>query len=148
LPPAQVPEAHFLKGSYFTLSGRPPFKRLIYPVPVPGGLGTHVTLDLAGQVRFGPDTEVVAGLDYSVDIRRAESFYAAIRRYYPALRDGSLQPGYAGIRPRVGPPGTLSDFMIEGPASHGVPGLINLFGIESPGLTAALAIADRVAELA
>jgi L-2-hydroxyglutarate oxidase LhgO len=146
LPPTQIPPSHFLKGNYFTLAGRPPFARLIYPVPVPGGAGTHVTIDLAGQVRFGPDTQPVETLDYAVDPARADSFYAAIRRYYPGLRDGALQPGYAGIRPRLGTDARAArDFLIQGPAEHGVPGLVNLFGIESPGLTASLAIAEAVA---
>jgi L-2-hydroxyglutarate oxidase LhgO len=147
LDPATVPPGYYLKGNYFTLPGRSPFRHLIYPAPVVGGLGTHVTLDLGGQVRFGPDTEPTAGLDYRVDPARAESFYAAIRRYYPALRDGTLNPGYAGIRPKLGKPGDVADFMIQGPAAHGIPGLINLYGIESPGLTASLAIADHVAAL-
>ena len=140
-----IPPGYFLKGNYFTLSGRPPFRHLIYPAPVVGGLGTHVTLDIGGQVRFGPDTEQVTDLDYTVDPARAESFYLGIRRYYPALPDGSLNPGYAGIRPKLGTPGEEADFMIQGPAEHGVPGLVNLYGIESPGLTASLAIADAVA---
>ena len=146
LAAAHIPAGHLLKGNYFTLAGRPPFSRLIYPVPVPGGAGTHVTIDLAGQVRFGPDTEPVESLDYAVDPARALSFYAAVRRYFPALRDGALQPGYAGIRPKLGAPGAALDFVIQGPAVHGVPGLVNLFGIESPGLTASLALADLVAE--
>ena len=146
LPPARIPPGHYLKGNYFTLPGRPPFSRLIYPVPVPGGAGTHVTIDLGGQVRFGPDTQPIDRLDYDVDPRRADSFYAAVRRYFPRLRDGALQPGYAGIRPRLGADARDAwDFVIQGPAEHGVPGLVNLFGIESPGLTASLAIADAVA---
>ena len=145
LPPAQIPPGHFLKGNYFTLAGKPPFSHLIYPVPVPGGAGTHVTIDLAGQVRFGPDTEPVETLDYAVEPRRADSFYAAVRRYYPGLRDGALQPGYAGIRPRLGADARAAwDFVLQGPAAHGVPGLVNLFGIESPGLTASLAIGEAV----
>lgn len=151
LDPASVPPGYFLKGNYFTLSGRAPFRHLIYPAPVVGGLGTHVTLDLGGQVRFGPDTEPVqettGPFDYAVDPGRAESFYAAIRRYYPALKDGSLDPGYAGIRPKLGRPGEDADFMIQGPSAHGVPGLVNLYGIESPGLTASLPVADAVAAL-
>lgn len=146
LPPELLPGSYLLKGNYFTLSGKPPFSRLIYPVPVPGGAGTHVTLDLAGQVRFGPDTEAVTGFDYRVDPARAASFYAAIRRYYPQLPDGALQPGYAGIRPKLGHPGSDGDFLLQGPAEHGISGLVNLFGIESPGLTASLAIAEQVAE--
>ncbi|MBW8269476.1 NAD(P)/FAD-dependent oxidoreductase [Caldovatus aquaticus] len=150
MPAAQVPREYFAKGNYFTLSGvRAPFSRLIYPVPVPGGLGTHLTLDLAGQARFGPDVEWVERLDYAVDPRRAESFYAAIRRWWPELPDGALQPGYAGIRPKIVPPGAPpQDFVVQGRAAHGVPGLVNLFGIESPGLTASLALAEHVLRVA
>ena len=118
-------------------------------MPVPGGLGTHLTLDLAGQARFGPDVEWIETIDYRVDPRRGDSFYAAIRRYWPALPDDALQPAYSGVRPKIVPPGAPGqDFWIEGPRDHGVPGLVNLFGIESPGLTASLAIADHVKELA
>jgi L-2-hydroxyglutarate oxidase LhgO len=142
---AFVPPLHLAKGHYFTLAGRSPFTRLIYPMPDPAGLGVHVTLDLAGRARFGPDVEWIDRLDYDVDERRAVSFYAAIRRYYPDLRDGALQPAYTGIRPKLqaagGPP---EDFVIQGPDIHGIPGLVNLFGIESPGLTASLALADEV----
>ena len=145
MPPALVPDAYLAKGSYFALSGRAPFSRLIYPVPVPGGLGVHLTIDLGGQARFGPDVEWVQTLDYTVDPRRADRFYAAVRRYWPGLPDGALQPGYAGIRPKIVPPGAAGqDFVIQGPREHGVPGLVNLFGIESPGLTASLALADAV----
>jgi L-2-hydroxyglutarate oxidase LhgO len=148
MPADRVPTPYYAKGSYFTLSGRSPFARLIYPVPVPGGLGTHSTIDMAGQARFGPDVEWVDGIDYAIDPRRGDSFYAAIRRYWPALRDGALQPGYTGIRPKIVPPAVaVQDFVVQGPADHGVAGLVNLFGIESPGLTASLAIADHVAEL-
>jgi L-2-hydroxyglutarate oxidase LhgO len=148
LAPAHIPAGHLLKGNYFTLPGKPPFRRLIYPVPVPGGAGTHVTVDLAGQVRFGPDTEPVGRLDYAVDPRRADSFYASIRRYYPGLRDGALQPGYAGIRPRLGADSHAAwDFVIQGPSTHGIRGLVNLFGIESPGLTASLALAEATAQV-
>ena len=144
-----VPPAYFAKGSYFSLTGRSPFSRLIYPVPVPGGLGTHLTLDLAGNARFGPDIEWVDKIDYSVDPRRALNFYASIRRYWPGLRDGSLHPSYSGIRPKIVPPNVAhQDFLIQGPAQHGISGMINLFGIESPGLTASLAIAKYVAGLA
>ncbi|WP_371717012.1 NAD(P)/FAD-dependent oxidoreductase [Ancylobacter sp. TS-1] len=147
IPAEAVPDAWFCKGSYFTLSGRAPFSRLVYPVPEQAGLGVHLTLDLGGQARFGPDTEWVDGLDYAVDPARGEKFYAAIRRYWPALPDGALNPAYAGIRPKIVPAGApAADFRIDGPAEHGVPGLVQLFGIESPGLTASLAIADRVAE--
>jgi L-2-hydroxyglutarate oxidase LhgO len=143
-----VPRAHYARGHYFTLSGRPRFQRLIYPVPQPGGLGVHLTLDLQGQARFGPDVQWVDGIDYSVDPKRADAFYSEVRRYWPALPDGALQPGYAGIRPKLaGPEAPNLDFRIDGPAQHGVPGLVNLLGIESPGLTASLAIGDLVAEV-
>lgn len=149
IAPAALPRAYYSKGSYFTLAGRAPFSRLIYPVPEPGGLGVHLTLDLAGQARFGPDVEWVDQPDYPVDGRRAERFYAVIRRYWPALRDDSLAPGYAGIRPKIsGPDEAAADFRIDDFNVHQVPGLINLFGIESPGLTASLAIADEVGQLA
>ncbi len=142
----RIPGAWWAKGNYFTLAGRQPFARLIYPVPVPGGLGTHLTLDLAGQARFGPDVEWVEEIDYQVDPRRGDSFYAAIRRYWPDLPDGALQPAYSGVRPKIVPPGAPGqDFMIEGPRDHGVAGVVNLFGIESPGLTSSLAIAEHVA---
>jgi L-2-hydroxyglutarate oxidase LhgO len=150
MPKAKVPPTYPAKGNYFTLSGRAPFKRLIYPVPVPGGLGVHLTLDLGGQARFGPDVEWINWdrVNYDVDPRRGELFYAAIRRYWPGLEDGRLQPGYAGIRPKLSQKGApADDFLLQGPADHGVPGLVNLFGIESPGLTASLAIADRVAAM-
>jgi L-2-hydroxyglutarate oxidase LhgO len=148
LDPARVPRAYLAKGNYYGLAGRSPFAHLIYPVPVPGGLGTHVTLDLAGRARFGPDVEWVETRDYRVDPARADSFYAAIRRYWPDLPDGALQPDYAGIRPKIAGPGApAADFVIEGPRDHGIAGLVNLFGIESPGLTASLAIADHVATL-
>jgi L-2-hydroxyglutarate oxidase LhgO len=145
MPASRVPTAHYAKGSYFTLSGRSPFSRLIYPVPVPGGLGVHLTIDLGGQARFGPDVEWIDGIDYTVDPHRADGFYAAVRRYWPDLKDGALQPGYAGIRPKIVPKGAPGqDFVVQGPQTHGLPGLINLFGIESPGLTASLALADHV----
>jgi len=144
-PADRVPRELYAKGNYYSLAGRPPFSRLIYPVPDAGGLGVHVTLDLAGQARFGPDVEWVERISYEVDPRRAERFYAAIRRYWPGLPDGALAPGYAGIRPKIsGPQEPAADFVIQGPAEHGVPGLINLFGIESPGLTASLALAEQV----
>lgn len=147
-PAELVPTAYYAKGNYYMLAGRSPFHHLIYPVPEQAGLGVHVTLDLSGQARFGPDVEWVTQIDYSVDPRRAENFYAAIRRYWPALPDGALQPGYAGIRPKLQGPGKAAvDFMIQGPAHHGIHGLVHLFGIESPGLTAALAIAAYVASL-
>jgi L-2-hydroxyglutarate oxidase LhgO len=141
-----IPPAYFCRGVYFTLAGRAPFRRLIYPVPVAGGLGVHVTLDLAGQARFGPDVEWISSVDYTVDAARGEAFYDAVRTYWPALRDGSLQPGYAGIRPKIsGPADPAADFVVQGPEAHGVPGLVNLYGIESPGLTASLPLADEVA---
>ncbi|HEY8289040.1 MAG TPA: NAD(P)/FAD-dependent oxidoreductase [Acetobacteraceae bacterium] len=145
----RVPTAYYAKGNYFTLSGRSPFSRLIYPVPVPGGLGVHLTVDLGGQARFGPDVQWIDTIDYTVDPARSESFYAAVRKYWPGLKDGALQPGYAGIRPKIVPRGAPGqDFVVQGPQTHGVAGLINLFGIESPGLTASLAIADHVLEVA
>jgi L-2-hydroxyglutarate oxidase LhgO len=145
VPPETIPPAYFCRGVYFTLSGQTPFRHLIYPVPVPGGLGVHITLDLAGQARFGPDVEWVDEVDYSVDPRRGDAFYAAVRRYWPGLRDGALQPGYAGIRPKISGPGEpAADFVVQGPPAHGVPGLVNLYGVESPGLTASLALADHV----
>jgi len=145
LAPAFRPRAWFAKGTYFTLAGRAPFSRLIYPVPEPGGLGVHLTLDLAGQARFGPDVEWVEAPDYSVDPARAERFYGAVRTYWPGLRDGQLLPGYVGVRPKLSGPGApAADFRIDGPAEHGIEGLINLFGLESPGLTASLALADAV----
>ena len=148
MPPDRVPAAYYAKGNYFTCAGRSPFSRLIYPVPVPGGLGTHLTLDLAGQARFGPDVEWVTAIDYDVDPGRGSLFYDAIRRYWPDLPDGLLQPGYSGIRPKIVPPEVaVQDFVVQGPANHGVAGLVNLFGIESPGLTAALALADHVRPL-
>jgi L-2-hydroxyglutarate oxidase LhgO len=149
-PPAHVPPAYYAKGNYFGLSGvRAPFSQLIYPVPTPGGLGVHLTLDLAGAARFGPDVEWIEAPDYTVDPARADGFYAAIRRYWPGLPDGALVPAYAGIRPKTVPTGGgRQDFRIDGPAAHGIPGIIQLFGIESPGLTSALAIADHVGDIA
>lgn len=146
LPSEHVPQAYFAKGSYFTLSGRSPFSHLIYPVPETAGLGVHLTLDLGGQARFGPDVQWVDDVqDLQVDSARGEAFYAEVRRYWPALADGALQPAYAGMRPKIsGPSAVAADFVIQGPAAHGVPGLVNLFGIESPGLTSALAIAETV----
>ncbi len=145
VPPASIPPAYFCRGVYFTLSGRTPFRHLIYPVPMLGGLGVHITLDLAGQARFGPDVEWIDSVDYAVDPRRGDAFYAAVRRYWPGLRDGALQPGYAGIRPKIsGPDEPAADFVVQGRAEHGIPGLVNLYGIESPGLTASLPLADEV----
>jgi L-2-hydroxyglutarate oxidase LhgO len=148
MPAALVPQAYLAKGNYFSCSARAPFSRLVYPVPEPGGLGVHLTLDLAGQARFGPDVEWIDRVDYAVDPARAERFYPAIRRYWPGLPDGALLPSYSGIRPKIVPPAVaVQDFMIQGPRDHGLAGLVNLFGIESPGLTASLAIADEVAAL-
>lgn len=147
LDPATVPPRYFAKGNYFSLAGRAPFTRLIYPAPELAGLGVHLTLDLGGQAKFGPDVEWVDGLDYAVDPARCEGFYAAVRTYWPGLADAALTPAYAGIRPKLQAPGEpAADFVIQGPADHGVPGLVNLYGIESPGLTASLAIADAVVE--
>jgi L-2-hydroxyglutarate oxidase LhgO len=143
MPADKIPPRHLAKGNYFSLSGRSPFSRLIYPMPTPGGLGVHLTLDLAGQAKFGPDVEWVDEIDYDVDPGRAPSFYAAIRTYWPDLPEGALQPGYAGVRPKIARPGgSTTDFLLQTEKEHGVAGLINLFGIESPGLTASLAIAD------
>jgi L-2-hydroxyglutarate oxidase LhgO len=147
-PAAKAPPEHYAKGNYYTLARRAPFSRLVYPVPEPGGLGVHVTLDLGGRARFGPDVEWVESIDYRVDPARAERFYAAIRRYWPALPDGALEPGYAGIRPKISARGEpAADFVVQGPREHGVPNLVQLFGIESPGLTASLALADDAAAL-
>ena len=149
MPIELIPCAYLAKGNYFSCSVRAPFSRLIYPVPEPGGLGVHLTLDMAGQARFGPDVEWVEAIDYAVDPARAERFYPAIRKYWPTLPDGALMPSYSGIRPKIVPPAVATqDFLIQGPRTHGVSGLINLFGIESPGLTSSLAIADHVGELA
>jgi L-2-hydroxyglutarate oxidase LhgO len=140
-----VPRELYAKGNYYSLARRSPFSRLVYPVPEPGGLGVHVTIDLAGQARFGPDVEWVERIDYAVDPARAERFYAAIRRYWPGLPDRALLPGYSGIRPKTAGPGEPApDFQVQGPALHGIPGLVHLFGIESPGLTSSLALADIV----
>lgn len=152
LDPAHVPQARFAKGNYFALAGRAPFSRLIYPVPEKAGLGIHLTLDMGGQARFGPDVEWIepenGHIDYTVDPRRGEAFHAAVRRYWPALADGALRPAYAGVRPKIhGPDEPAADFRISGPGEHGLAGLVNLFGIESPGLTASLAIAEEVAAL-
>ncbi len=150
VPAETIPPRFYAKGHYFTLTGKSPFNRLIYPVPVPGGLGTHSTRDLGGQIKFGPDVEWVAEPNYNIDPARAEQFYASIRLFWPDLPDGALQPGYVGVRPKLsGPEGGKygSDFLIQGPAEHGVSGLVNLYGIESPGLTASLAIGDYVAGL-
>ncbi|MGF6781377.1 NAD(P)/FAD-dependent oxidoreductase [Paraburkholderia sp. GAS334] len=148
LLPEHVPPRYFAKGSYFTCTSRVPFSHLVYPVPEPGGLGLHLTLDLAGQARFGPNVEWIEAIDYAVDPRGSEAFYSAVRRYWPGLPENALQPGYAGIRPKiVGRGEPAADFRIDGTSTHGVQGLVNLFGIESPGLTASLAIAARVVAL-
>lgn len=149
MPPENIPRQFFARGCYFSMARKSPFSRLVYPVPVDGGLGVHLTLDMGGAARFGPDVEWIERLDHTVDSARADAFYEEIRRYWPALEDGALQPAYAGVRPKVSGPGEPpADFMIEGPRDHGVAGLVNLFGIESPGLTASLAIAGHVAALA
>jgi L-2-hydroxyglutarate oxidase LhgO len=148
VPKETIPPCYYAKGNYYSLLGKAPFKRPIYPVPEKAGLGVHVTVDLGGQIRFGPDVEWIDGLNYDVDPARADAFYSAVRAYYPDLPDGAIQPGYSGIRPKLQAPGEAArDFMVQGPNEHGIPGLINLYGIESPGLTASLAIADRVALL-
>ena len=145
-----VPQARFSKGSYFALAGRAPFSRLVYPLPQDAWLGVHLTLDLGGQARFGPDAQWldVAGadaIDYSVDPARAGAFYADVRRYWPGLPDGALHPAYSGVRPKIHGPGEPApDFCVQGPREHGVTGLVNLFGIESPGLTSCLALTDEV----
>jgi L-2-hydroxyglutarate oxidase LhgO len=150
LPLAHAKPPRFAKGSYFTLAGRSPFRHLVYPAPVDAWLGVHVTIDLGGQAKFGPDFEWLhttdpAQIDYAVDPARAAAFEVAIRRYWPGLPDGALQPGYSGVRPKIHGPGEAApDFRIDGPAQHGLPGIVNLLGIESPGLTASLAIAEAV----
>nr|WP_295977925.1 NAD(P)/FAD-dependent oxidoreductase [uncultured Agrobacterium sp.] len=146
LPAHAIPQPRFAKGSYFSLTGKSPFSRLIYPAPHTHGLGVHLTLDLAGQARFGPDVEWVESIDYAVNPRRMEGFGEAIRRYWPGLPEDALIPAYSGIRPKIsGPDEPAMDFRIDGPETHGLAGLVNLFGIESPGLTASLAIAAEVA---
>jgi L-2-hydroxyglutarate oxidase LhgO len=153
LPSQHLPPIHWARGHYFACPGKPAFTRLIYPMPDEAGLGVHVTLDLGGQMRFGPDVQWIERTalgeeDYRVDPERAAPFAAAIRRYWPALPDGALQPAYAGIRPKLSGPGEpAADFRIEGPAQHGVAGVVQLFGIESPGLTASLAIGQHVAAM-
>lgn len=143
-----IPPLYFAKGNYFSALGKAPFSHLIYPVPVDAGLGVHLTLDLNGQMRFGPDVEWIEAIDYHVDPRRGDDFYAAIRNYWPDLPDGALQPTYSGIRPKLGGSGSpTADFCISAPKDHGIAGLINLFGIESPGLTSSLAIASYVNQL-
>jgi len=144
-PQDRIPPLRLARGVYFSLPGRSPFSRLIYPVPVDGGLGVHLTLDLGGGARFGPDVEWIDHVDYTVDPGRAGAFYGEIRRYWPHLGDGALQPAYAGVRPKLSGPGEpAADFLLQGPADHGFGPIVNLFGIESPGLTSSLAIADHV----
>jgi L-2-hydroxyglutarate oxidase LhgO len=144
-PEERVPPLFLAKGNYFSYAGKPPFTRLIYPVPIAGGLGVHVTLDLAGRMRFGPDVEWVESENYVVDPARAAAFYARIRTYWPGLPEGGLQPDYSGIRPKITGPGQpQADFYIDTPAEHSVPGLVQMFGIESPGLTSSLSLADYV----
>jgi L-2-hydroxyglutarate oxidase LhgO len=150
LDPAHIPRAYFAKGNYFSLSGKSPFRHLIYPIPEPGGLGVHLTLDMAGQAKFGPDVEWLdieaeAEVDYSVDPRRGDGFYAAVRRYWPGLKDGALMPDYSGVRAKIVPPGSpAGDFVFDCPSTHGLAGLYNLYGFESPGLTSSLAIAKHL----
>lgn len=149
-PEQHQPSAHYAKGNYYALSGPAPFSRLIYPLPEPGGLGVHLTLDLGGQARFGPDVEWLStrnpeDLDYRVDPRRADGFYAEVRKYWPELSDTALQPAYSGVRPKIsGADDPAADFLLQGPQIHGLSGLLNLFGIESPGLTSSLAIAEAM----
>lgn len=148
IPSKAIPKDHLAKGVYFVLAGKAPFSKLVYPVPELAGLGIHLTFDLAGRARFGPDVEWVERVDYSVDPARSESFYASIRRYWPGLPDGALAPGYAGVRAKIQGPGEPArDFLAMGPKDHGVAGLVNLFGIESPGLTSSMAIAEHVADV-
>lgn len=153
LAPDRIPRLTLAKGNYFSCATRPVFSRLIYPAPVDGGLGVHVTLDLGGRMRFGPDVEWLTttnpdAVDYTVNPARADAFYAAIRRYWPGLSDNAIIPDYSGVRPKLSGPGEpAADFRIDGPAAHGIPGLVNLFGIESPGLTSSLAIAEDVKRL-
>jgi L-2-hydroxyglutarate oxidase LhgO len=148
IPPAAIPQIRFARGVYFTLRGAQPFGRLIYPMPDATTLGVHVTLDLAGRARFGPDIEWIEGIDYAVDPGRAALFAAAIRSYWPGLPEDALEPGYAGIRPKLQAPGEPPrDFLIQGPQHHGVPGYVALYGIESPGLTSSLAIGEMVREI-
>jgi L-2-hydroxyglutarate oxidase LhgO len=146
LAPAHVPQAFYAKGNYFSLTGKSPFSHLIYPLPSEAGLGVHLTLDMGKQAKFGPDVEwVVTANDYVVNPDRVAPFADEIRRYWPSLPDNALQPAYAGIRPKiVGPDAPAADFVVQGPAVHGLPGLVNLFGIESPGLTSCLALGDEV----
>jgi L-2-hydroxyglutarate oxidase LhgO len=144
IPESSIPTEYLCKGSYFSLQGRAPFTHLIYPTPHHAGLGVHLTLDLGGQAKFGPDVQWIDHVDYTVDPARCEGFYEAVRTYWPGMKDGTLSPSYSGIRPKIsGPHEPAADFMVAGPAKHGIPGLVNLFGIESPGLTSSLAIAKE-----
>ena len=149
----QIPKAYFAKGNYFSLSGKSPFTHLIYPIPEPGGLGVHLTLDMGGQAKFGPDVEWLnieseEQIDYTVDLKRGDGFYEAVRRYWPGLKDGSLQPDYSGVRAKIVPPNApAGDFCFNGPQEHGMQGLYNLYGFESPGLTSSLAIAKHLQKL-
>lgn len=148
LDPATVPSQAFAKGSYFTISGKQPFKTLVYPVPASGGLGVHATLDMAGRVRFGPDVEWVSTIDFTIDLTRAALFREAIRRYWPNVEFKALQPDYAGIRPKICTEGAPdADFMVQGANDHNVPRLVNLYGIESPGLTSSLPLAEHVSHM-
>ena len=146
----QIPKAYFAKGNYFSLSGKSPFKHLIYPIPEPGGLGVHLTLDMGGQAKFGPDVEWLeideeSQIDYTVNPKRGEGFYEAVRRYWPGLKDNALQPDYSGVRAKIVPPNApAGDFCFNGPQDHGLEGLFNLYGFESPGLTSSLAIAKHL----
>jgi L-2-hydroxyglutarate oxidase LhgO len=149
-----IPPAYFAKGHYYSLRGPAPFKHLIYPIPEMGGLGVHLTIDLGGQAKFGPDVQWLDGvtdpaqIDYSVDPRRADAFYMQVRKYWPGLKDGQLSPSYSGVRPKISAPHEApADFSIQGPQQHGVAGLVNLFGIESPGLTSCMAIGEKVVQL-
>ena len=147
-PAEHIPPLYYAKGDYFILTGKSPFERLIYPVPGSVGLGVHSSVDMGGQCKFGPDVEWIDTPDYDVDPNQAEKFYQAIRRYWPDLPDGALQPGYVGVRPKLAPEGQpAADFTVRGPETHGVGGMVHLFGIDSPGLTSSLAIADYVAGL-
>jgi L-2-hydroxyglutarate oxidase LhgO len=149
-PASRIPKRRFAKGNYFSCAGKPAFSRLIYPAPVDGGLGVHLTLDLAGRMKFGPDVEWLGDIepetiDYTVDAQRGDAFYAAVRTYWPGLPDGALTADYSGVRPKLSGPGeSAADFMLDGPKHHGLPGLVQMFGIESPGLTSSLALADDV----
>lgn len=149
IPSGTIPGIHYARGVYFSLSGKQPFSRPVYPIPEPGGLGCHYTIDLGGQGKFGPDVEWIDAIDYTVNPERGELFYEAIRRYWPALPDGALHPSYAGVRPKLFPAGgDFTDFTVQGPGTHGVPGLVALYGIESPGLTSALSVAEDVRDAA